>query len=57
MSSANSLVVDCKLSERSFMYISNGPKIEPCETLASTDDQLEHWRLKITRWNALLPIC
>ena len=42
--SADSLTVDCKLSGRSFMYIrkSNGPKIEPCRTPESTDDQLEH---------------
>ena len=44
MSSANSLAVDSKPSGRSFMYIrkSNGPKIEPCGTPASTDDQFEH---------------
>ena len=44
VSSANSFTVDCKFSGRSFMYIrkSNDPKIEPCGTPASTDDQLEH---------------
>ena len=38
------------------MYIrkSNGPKIESCGTLASTDDQIEHWPLTATRWNPLL---
>ena len=56
MSSANSLAVDCKLSGRSYMYIrkSNFPKIGPCETPASTDDQWEHWSLRTTRWNILL---
>ena len=45
VSSGNSSTVDCKFSGRSFMYIrkSNAPKIEPCGTPASTDDdQLEH---------------
>ena len=56
VSSANNLTVDCKLSERSFMYIrkSNGPKIEPSGTPANTDDQLKHWPLSTTRWNLLL---
>ena len=55
MSSANSLTVDSKPSGRSFMYIrkSNGPKIEPCGTPASTDDQFEHWPLRTTLWNQL----
>ena len=46
VSSANNFTVDCKFSERSFMYIrkSNGPKMEPCGTPASTDDQVEHWK-------------
>ena len=45
MSFANSFTADWKFSGRAFMYIrkSNGPKIEPCRTPASTDDQLEHW--------------
>ena len=44
VSSANSLTVDCKLSERSFMYTkkSNNPKIKPWGTPASTDEQLQH---------------
>ena len=55
LSSASSLAVVCKLSERSFMYIgkSNGAKIEPCGSRASTDDQLDYWHLRITRWNLL----
>ena len=55
LSPANSLAVVCKLSGRSFMYIgeSNGAKIEPCGTPASTDDQLEHWQLRTTCWNLL----
>ena len=38
------------------MYIrkSNGPKIVPCGTPASTDDQLGHWPLGTTRCNLLL---
>ena len=34
------------------MYIrkSNGLKIERCETPTSTDDQLELWPLRTTRW-------
>ena len=37
------------------MYIrkSNGSKIEPCGTPASTDDQFEHWPLSTTFWNLL----
>ena len=64
MSSANSLAAYCKLSGRSFMYIkksnkkkrktSHGPKIEPCKTSASTDDELKHWPLSTTHWNLLL---
>ena len=27
---------------------SNGPKIEPCGTPVSTDDQFEHWPLSTT---------
>ena len=56
VSYANSFTVDCKFSGRSFMYIrkSNGPKIEPCRTPASTDDQLEHWPLSTTLWNLFL---
>ena len=44
VSSANCSAVDCKLSGRSFMYIrkSNGPKIKPRRTPASTDGQLQH---------------
>ena len=55
LSSASSLAVVCKLSERSFMYIgkSNGAKIEPCGSRASTDDQLDYWHLRTTRWNLL----
>ena len=50
MSSAKSLTVDSNLSGRSFMYArkSNGPKIVPCGTPASTDDQFEHWPLSAT---------
>ena len=50
MSSAKSLTVDSKPSGRLFMYMrkSNGPKIEPCGTPASTDDQFEHWPLSTT---------
>ena len=50
VSSAKSLTEDSKPSGRSLMYIrkSNGPKIEPCGTLASTDDQFEHWPLSTT---------
>ena len=38
------------------MYIrnSNGPKIKPCGTPASTNDQLERRPLSTTRWNLLL---
>ena len=55
VSSENSLAVDCKLSGRSFIYIrkSNGLKLEPCRTLAITDDQLQHWPLRTTCWNLL----
>ena len=58
VSSANSLVEDCKLYGRSFMHIrkTDVPKIEPCGTPASTDDQLAHWLLKTTRWNLLLTL-
>ena len=44
VSSAHSFTVGCEFSGRSFMYTrkSNAPKIEPWETPASTDDQLEH---------------
>ena len=54
--SANSLAVDCKLSGRSFMYIrkSNGPKLEPCRTPESTDDQLEYWPSRTTHLKLLL---
>ena len=31
-----------------YMRKNNGPKIEPYETPASTDDQLEHWPLSTT---------
>ena len=55
MSSAKSLNVGSKLSGTSFMYIrkSDGPKIEPCGTPASTDDQFEYWPLSTTLRNLL----
>ena len=58
VSSANTFNADCKLSGKSFMYISksNGPKIEPCGSPSSTDYQLEHWPLSTSRWNQWLKI-
>ena len=50
VSSAKSVTVDSDLSGRSFMYVRkiNGPKIEPCGTSSSTDEQFELWVLSTT---------
>ena len=37
-----------------FIRKRNGPKIETCQILDSTDDQPPHWPLSTTSWNLLI---
>ena len=50
LSSANNLGFETEFAGKSFMYIkkSNGPRIEPWGTPASTFVHVEYWPLRIT---------